>query len=128
MDPRVDSQTGYSSGGHGTQHTAGSAAGPHSSNLANKMDPRIDSSTGYSSGGVGTGATGSTHHPHASHGIGGTGGYDSASHPSTGPAPHTAGPHKSDILNKIDPRVDSDLDGSKTLGKDKTYSGSGSTV
>ena len=29
--------------------------------------------------------------------------------PETGPAPNTAGPHKSDILNKLDPRVDHDL-------------------
>ena len=36
--------------------------------------------------------------------------------PSTGPAPSTAGPHKSNILNKLDPRVDSDLDGSRTFG------------
>jgi hypothetical protein len=28
----------------------------------------------------------------------------------------TAGPHKSDALNKLDPRVDSDRDGSKTVG------------
>ncbi|KAI0017438.1 hypothetical protein F4780DRAFT_755459 [Xylariomycetidae sp. FL0641] len=37
-----------------------------------------------------------------------------------GPAPHTAGPHKSDVLNKLDPRVDSNLDGSKTIGGNKT--------
>jgi hypothetical protein len=37
----------------------------------------------------------------------------------TGPAPNTAGPHKSDLLNKLDPRVDSDLDGSKTIGGKK---------
>ena len=28
---------------------------------------------------------------------------------SSGPAPNTAGPHKSDLMNKIDPRIDSDL-------------------
>ncbi|RPA77037.1 hypothetical protein BJ508DRAFT_417352 [Ascobolus immersus RN42] len=28
---------------------------------------------------------------------------------STGPARHTAGPHKSDLMNKLDPRVDADL-------------------
>ncbi|KAI9655730.1 MAG: hypothetical protein M1821_005165 [Bathelium mastoideum] len=37
-----------------------------------------------------------------------------------GPAPNTAGPHKSDLLNKLDPRVDSDRDASKTVGGDKT--------
>lgn len=40
----------------------------------------------------------------------------------TGPAPNTAGPHKSDMMNKMDPRVDSDLDNSKTIGGDKTFS------
>ena len=38
-----------------------------------------------------------------------------------GPAHNTAGPHSSDMANKLDPRVDSDLDGSKTLGQNKTY-------
>ena len=28
----------------------------------------------------------------------------------------TAGPHDSSLLNKLDPRVDSDRDGSKTMG------------
>jgi len=56
-------------------------------------------------------------------------GHDSTTSPSTGltsnvasatgPAPTTAGPHKSDVLNKLDPRVDSDLDGSKTTGGNK---------
>lgn len=31
----------------------------------------------------------------------------SASAPLPGPAPNTAGPHSSDLLNKLDPRVDS---------------------
>jgi hypothetical protein len=33
-----------------------------------------------------------------------------------GNAPTTAGPHSSDFANKADPRVDSDLDGSRTVG------------
>jgi hypothetical protein len=33
---------------------------------------------------------------------------------------HTAGPHNSDMANRLDPRVDSDLDGSKTLGGNRT--------
>jgi hypothetical protein len=28
---------------------------------------------------------------------------------------------RSDVLNKLDPRVDSDLDGSKTVGGNATY-------
>jgi len=144
MDPRVDSDrdgsrtvggttgtTGYGgthgtgmTGTHGTHHTAG----PHSSDTANKMDPRVDSDrdgsrtvgtgAGYgSTHTAGAGGIGGTHHTHGTHGTHGT-------HSSTGPgpAPHTAGPHKGDMLNKLDPRVDSDLDGSKTVGGDKTYS------
>jgi len=41
----------------------------------------------------------------------------------TGPAPTTAGPHKSDMLNKLDPRVDSDL--SKQQGTTGNATGSG---
>ncbi|KAF7560875.1 hypothetical protein G7046_g3258 [Stylonectria norvegica] len=46
---------------------------------------------------------------------------------STGPATTTAGPHKSNVLNKADPRVDSDRDGSKNLGSNTqgTTTGSG---
>ncbi|CAG8952699.1 hypothetical protein HYFRA_00008942 [Hymenoscyphus fraxineus] len=36
--------------------------------------------------------------------------------PSTGASNTTAGPHDSNVANKADPRVDSDLDGSKKLG------------
>ncbi|PHH87490.1 hypothetical protein CDD83_8812 [Cordyceps sp. RAO-2017] len=73
-----------------------------------------------------TGATGATTGTHGTH----TGTHTGAAtgthgtHPtaqSTGPAPHTAGPHSKDWENKLDPRVDSNLDGSKTLGKDKTF-------
>ncbi|KAI9808197.1 MAG: hypothetical protein M1825_004654 [Sarcosagium campestre] len=34
----------------------------------------------------------------------------------SGPASRTAGPHSSNLLNKLDPRIDSDLDGSRTIG------------
>lgn len=39
----------------------------------------------------------------------------------------TAGPHSSDLANKADPRVDSDLDGSKTAGNPGYGSGTGPT-
>ncbi|KAI9780390.1 MAG: hypothetical protein M1816_002876 [Peltula sp. TS41687] len=42
-------------------------------------------------------------------------GYDHSHNSSTGTS-STAGPHKSNLLNKIDPRVDSDGDGSRTFG------------
>ncbi|KAL3424102.1 cell surface protein [Phlyctema vagabunda] len=97
----------------GTHNTGGLSnstnAGPHNSNAANKADPRVDSDLdgkgnrhGASSGGV-FGASGS----HATHG--------------SGTAQNTDGPHNSDLLNKVDPRVDSDRDGSKTVGGNKTH-------
>ncbi|KAG8528886.1 uncharacterized protein KY384_006575 [Bacidia gigantensis] len=63
-------------------------------------------------------------------GLGATAGatYGTARDPSsssTGPAPTTAGPHKSDALNKVDPRVDSDL--SKERGDANTIIGSSQT-
>ncbi|KAL6866226.1 hypothetical protein ACO1O0_002333 [Amphichorda felina] len=84
------------------------------------------STTGHTTGHT-TGTTGHT----AGHTTGTTGhttghstGPDSVT---TGPAPHTAGPHKSDMANKLDPRVDSNLDGSKTVGGNKTFAGSNKT-
>jgi len=124
-------------GGYGTETSGGygSGAGPHSSNLANKMDPRVDDNTGgYSSSQYGSGTTGTTGH-HGQHGhapvhdatthgygdsgvgSGTTGGYGTST--STGTS-GTAGPHNSNLLNKLDPRVDSDADGSKTYGGNKT--------
>lgn len=78
----------YESSRDGTSSTT---AGPHSSNLANKVDPRVDSDRsaqhGTSNAGLGSGVTGSS---------------------ST-----TAEPHSSNIANKADPRVDSDLSGQR---------------
>ncbi|EHK98519.1 hypothetical protein M7I_5663 [Glarea lozoyensis 74030] len=131
VDPRVDSTTsGAYSGTHagntgttgthsgtgafsGTGTTGGlsnsSNAGPHNSSMANKADPRVDSDLdgrgnrhGASHGGI-LGASGS----HATAG--------------SGTAQNTAGPHNSDMLNKVDPRVDSDRDGSKTYMGNQTH-------
>jgi len=99
-------------GNTGTQNTGGLSnstnAGPHDSNLANKVDPRVDSDLdgrgnrhGASTGGV-FGASGS----HATRG--------------SGTAQNTDGPHNSDLANKIDPRVDSDRDASATIGGNRT--------
>jgi len=66
-------------------------------------------------GGSGTGhsnAMGSSH----TAGVGG--GLGSQGTPGSGNALNTAGPHNSDLMNKLDPRVDSDLDGS---GGSKTF-------
>ncbi|KAK1479926.1 hypothetical protein CCUS01_00480 [Colletotrichum cuscutae] len=111
--------------------------GTHNSRIANKADPRIDSdrdhrgAPGHTGVGAGVGSTGThtgthttgTHtgaHTGAHTGVGHTGVGANTHSATTGPAPGTAGPHKSDFLNKADPRVDSDLDGSKTIGGNKT--------
>ncbi|KAI1203367.1 hypothetical protein F5X97DRAFT_284316 [Nemania serpens] len=126
VDPRIDSDRsgqrfGNTAGDHYGSGPEG-VHGPHSSRLANTVDPRVDSdrdasrtvgNTYGSSGTHGTtGAHGTQGTTHGAHQLGGF---------TPGQAPHTAGPHKSDALNKVDPRVDSDLDGSRTVGGNKTY-------
>lgn len=128
--------TGHSTTGHtttGAYGTSGSTnAGPHDSNLANKADPRVDSDldrTHGSSGLTGTHGTTGTHGSsgltgthgttgtHGSSGLTGTHG-TTGTHNTTGAygSNTTAGPHSSNIANKADPRVDSDLDGSRNIG------------
>ncbi|KAK2624969.1 hypothetical protein QTJ16_005338 [Diplocarpon rosae] len=135
LDPRIDSDFDGSKRIGGTTGTTGTSgysgthagntsgaytgvtggisgstnAGPHESSLANKADPRVDSDLdgrgnrhGAATGGV-FGASGS----HATAG--------------SGTAQNTAGPHNSDVLNSLDPRVDSDRDGSKTYGGNATH-------
>jgi len=130
VDPRVDSDrsnvnhgaTGYSgtqtgnSGLTGNTGTTGGIsnstnAGPHNSNLANKVDPRVDSDLS---------STGNRHGAHT-HGGGILGSSGTHATPGSGTAQNTAGPHNSDLANKLDPRVDADLDGSKTIGGNKTH-------
>jgi hypothetical protein len=100
----------------GNQHTgtvggiSGSTnAGPHQSNLANAADPRVDSDLSNTGNRHGA-ATGGVLGAHGSHAT-----------PGSGTAQNTAGPHNSDKLNQLDPRVDADLDGSKTYGGNKTH-------
>jgi len=134
LDPRVDSDrdgsrnVGAASYGPGGQHnnntgagfgTTGATgagygtstnAGPHDSNIANKLDPRVDSdrdgsrnveAASYGPGGQHNNNTG------AGYGTTGISGY---------PQSTTAGPHDSNLANKLDPRVDSDRDGSRNMG------------
>ncbi|KAE8152582.1 hypothetical protein BDV25DRAFT_150882 [Aspergillus avenaceus] len=107
-DPRIDSDmdncTRHAPGTASSDARTGPAtrtAGPHSSDMTNKLDPRVDSDLDnraqHAPSTTKTGATGSY--------VGGT----SSGYP-TGPASGTAGPHNSNITNKADPRVDSDLD------------------
>ncbi|OAA62417.1 hypothetical protein SPI_03957 [Niveomyces insectorum RCEF 264] len=58
-------------------------------------------------------------------GAGGYSGTGRASSGTTGPASNTAGPHSSDWMNKVDPRVDSDLDGSQRVGGNPLAGGRG---
>jgi len=130
---------GSNTGTHGTTgyDAPEGTYGQHNSRLANAADPRIDSdrdhrgapghtgttglggTTGHggTTGFGGTTGLGGTTGHRGTTGIGGT----STGYSGPGPAPNTAGPHGSDMLNKADPRVDSDLDGSKTFGGNKTY-------
>ena len=137
-----------STGGMTGTHSSGlpeGTAGPHGSRAANAADPRVDSDLDSSrrTGGLGgstynqttTGTSGLSSHGAGAHGPTGThssglSGTNTGAHMgentaygtnNPGPAPKTAGPHKSDMLNKADPRVDSNLDGSKTVGKEKTF-------
>lgn len=76
-------------------------SGPHDTLNTNKPLPHEPTSTGTS----------------------GTSGVPTSAHPTSGHT--TSGPHSSDLANRADPRVDSDLDGSRGLGGNTTGSGSG---
>jgi hypothetical protein len=147
LDPRVDSDrdgshnlgaASYGPGGatnpntttgYGTQSSAVGAgagygstnAGPHNSNMANKLDPRVDSdrdgsqNLGAASYGPG-GAVNSNTNTFGTQQAGVGNGYGAG-------AQTTAGPHSSNLANKLDPRVDSDLDGSRNAGMAKTGPG-----
>ncbi|KAI0601345.1 hypothetical protein F4775DRAFT_589563 [Biscogniauxia sp. FL1348] len=144
-DPRVDSDrdasrtignTYGSSGTVGTNPNYGStgatgasygapATGAMGTNTHGATGTHGTTGTHGIAGTHGTTGTHGTHgttgtHTHGSSAGGPGGAYGSSG---SGPAPNTAGPHKSDALNKMDPRVDSNLDGSKTYGGNKTYSG-----
>lgn len=146
VDPRVDSDADHRAAGHsgglgstGTHAGGLGSTGAHSGGIgstgthAGGIGSAGTHSSGLGSTGTHAGTTGlsnidpaGTHGPHGRVGSTGThhaGGVGSTgTHIGTpGPAPTTAGPHKADLLNKADPRVDSDLDGSKTVGGNKTY-------
>ncbi|KAJ5090650.1 hypothetical protein N7532_009334 [Penicillium argentinense] len=123
---------------------ASSTAGPHKSNIANEADPRVDSDMSKAKndhvGGEFSGENRFDKDVHKGSIMGGnqiaglygskapttTKNFDQSQHETlgagagssynTGTRKSTSGPHKSDMANKLDPRVDSDLDGSKTVG------------
>ncbi|KAK1753183.1 hypothetical protein QBC47DRAFT_387963 [Echria macrotheca] len=127
MDPRVDSdmdRTGHQPGAYGATggtgyQTAASdyGAGPTGMTSTNPGHGYRTQET--MPGGMGT-TTGGTNHTHNGRGGvgmmsgGATGAAGMGPHNNAmgmnsgpGPAPNTAGPHRSDLLNKLDPRVDS---------------------
>jgi len=102
-DPRVDSNLD----GQG-KHSSGAGYGLANSG-PNRMDDRA---THVATGGV-TGDNYATSGPTNNAGYGGnsTDGYNNSTTRKSVP---TSGPHKSALLNKLDPRVDSDRDSSNT--------------
>lgn len=109
--------------------------GPHGSNIANAADPRVDSDRSkqhdfnadvhkgslagepemmHLSGNSGPNTSTRTFEEAHQTGAAGTGA--GSSYNSGRTSQSTAGPHSSNLANKADPRVDSDLDGSKTVG------------
>ena len=123
LDPHVSSGIGAPSSTTGTSSGSGlgsSGTGTGLGSSTARTGTGLGSSTtGTSTDPYGTSATGTGHHAGrdaalgAGAGAAGLGAYeagrDHTQSSSTGPAPTTAGPHKSDMLNKLDPRVDSDL-------------------
>ncbi|KAH8671304.1 hypothetical protein BX600DRAFT_509986 [Xylariales sp. PMI_506] len=123
-DPRIDSDRDHRAnpasnvGGTGTYGSTGTGnyGSAGTGNYGSAGTGNAFSSTGATEGAYDRrGAPGSTF------GASGTGAHLGSG---PGPAPKTAGPHKSDMMNKADPRVDSDLDGSKTFGGNKTFGAS----
>lgn len=74
---------------------AKSTAGPHQSDLANKLDPRVDSDLNNRAQYAPGTTTTTNYHPGAT------------AHAANPNATNTLGPHDSDFMNKVDPRVNS---------------------
>ena len=128
--------------------------GPHATDTANRLDPHVSAgigeptgstNTGTSSGGgngLGSATSGvgidspGTHDRHLGRdaalaggaGAAGLGAYEASR---DAPGSTTAGPHSSNLANKADPRVDSDLSGQRdplSSGMGSGISGSGSAT
>jgi hypothetical protein len=150
LDPRVDSDMD-GSGNMGATQTHGQTAHTHTGGISGygtDVGPGIHSGVpgsgvepGVHAGAAGTGVGPGIHSGVPGSGVGpgvhagaaGTGvgpgvhtgvpgtGVGLKQTPGTGTATQTAGPHNSNLLNKLDPRVDSDMDGSQTIGGNRTY-------
>lgn len=118
--------------------------GPHGSRVANAADPRVDSdhdnsrtvgagrTAGHGEFGSSTGYTQGTHATHGAHaGTHTTGATSGVTGAGYGTQEGEFGPHGSRLANAADPRVDSDLDNSRTIGTGTTgtgaYGSSGTT-
>lgn len=109
----------------GTHHHSGTTAGPHSSNLENKLDPRVDSDRdgsrnlgATSSGQYGSGSTGSGYGSGTAgsgYGSGTTGsgyGHDTSRGTDTTGTSTTTG-KKPGLIDRLNPLKDTDGDGKK---------------
>lgn len=110
---------------HTGHHQPSNTAGPHSSNLENKLDPRVDSDLDGSrnlgasrTGAAGTGGydstTGTGHHGTGHHGTGATGGYGSGP---SGTGYDNINTKKPGLMDKLNPMKDSDGDGKRGIGE-----------
>ena len=137
LDPRVDSDNskaydsnsnrnandGFSSSNTTSGYGASTTSGPYDSNMANRADPRVDSDNSR----FGSSNTGTLGSSDRSTGLGTTGRSDFDNSSSNyNSSKSTAGPHSSDMMNKVDPRIDSDRSkeyGSSTHGSSKSEIG-----
>ncbi|TLD19281.1 hypothetical protein PspLS_09926 [Pyricularia sp. CBS 133598] len=96
-------------------------AGPHSSNMMNKADPRVDSDLDNRgvNGAAYNGTTGNNYNSRGGMLDGTTG--------TQGLGSTNQGPHNSNMLNKADPRVDSDVDHRATNNYGSNTTGYGSS-
>jgi hypothetical protein len=126
---------------HGDKHSAPEGShGPHNTRAANAADPRVDSDrdgshhvgTGTHTGTHTSGLTGTSGTHTGAGRVAGHGEYGSSNPFSSTTGTHGTsegahGPHSSRIANAADPRVDSDRDGSKTVGGTGLGTGVGHT-
>jgi len=122
--------TGNQAGLSGNNNYGSTNAGPHNSNLANKLDPRVDSdrdgSSNLGAAQVGPGGTANYGNQGAlggnnTYGNQGALGSTTGAYGAQGSTNH--GPHSSNLANALDPRVDSDRDGSRNAGMATTGPG-----
>ncbi|KAK1783409.1 hypothetical protein QBC45DRAFT_316005 [Copromyces sp. CBS 386.78] len=117
-------RTGNTFGSSNTHGTSEGAYGPHGSRAANALDPRVDSDRDGSRTAGNTGYN--THSTGNTFGTTGTGTH-AGTHTTHGTSEGAYGPHSSRAANAVDPRVDSDRDGSRTAGNTTGTHNTGNT-